>query len=195
MNYLAHALLSSENPPFLVGNLWGDLIRPPMYGKLDEKVLQGIHFHKWIDQFTDEHPLNRLVRDILRPHQYKYTPVVSDVLMDFLLSKFWDQYSSEPLLVFCDRITRIAREHIDYVPEILHYRISRMMDNNWLASCRDEETMKITLSMLSKRVHFENAIPDLIDHYKLEEEKINEAFFTFFADLRETASLRNEDLS
>lgn len=195
MNYLAHAFLSPDQSKILIGNLWGDLLRPRMFPELENEVLKGVQLHLWIDQFTDHHPLTDLVRDLLRPFQHKYTPVVTDVLMDFLLSKFWSQFSNEDLMDYCDRITTLARQNIDLIPESLHYRITRMLDNNWLASCRNEKSMEVTLQMLSKRVHFENQIPDLISHYKMNEEKINEAFLLFFTELKQQAILQSEGLS
>ena len=82
MNYLGHALLSPEDPLILMGNLWGDLLRPRDYELLDPDILRGVERHKKIDAFTDQHKAVDEIINLLRPYQGKYTPVVADVLMD-----------------------------------------------------------------------------------------------------------------
>src|SRR5690606_29706675 len=101
MNYLAHAYLSPDDPFVLMGNLWGDLLKPRDASELPDRVRTGIDRHRQIDAFTDAHPLVGAIRDRLRPHQGKYTPVVADVLLDYVLSQHWAQHHPEPLEDFC----------------------------------------------------------------------------------------------
>ena len=101
MNYLAHAYLSPKDPHILMGNLWGDLLRPKDYASLNESLIKGVVYHKSIDMFTDQHENVDQIVKLLRPFQEKYTPVVADVLMDFILSKFWHAFHEESLEDFC----------------------------------------------------------------------------------------------
>ena len=69
MNYLAHALLSPKDPLVLMGNVWGDLLKPKDYEELDPGIVYGVLMHKEIDAFTDAHPsVDQMIR-ILRPYQ------------------------------------------------------------------------------------------------------------------------------
>lgn len=192
MNYLAHAFLSPNDPEVLMGNLWGDLLKPADYVNLQENVLKGIVIHKGIDAYTDQHPeVNQLIA-LIRPYQRKYTPVVVDVLMDFILSKYWNQYHNESIEIFCKEKTGIVTSNLGLIPERLHPRIKRMLANNWLESCKDRRRIETTLYMLSQRASFENNIPEAMKPYDLHEETIDRLFLTFFEDLRAQFTLRNE---
>ena len=193
MNYLAHAFLSPKDPLILLGNLWGDVLRPRDYILLDPAVLKGVERHKKIDAFTDQHKAVDEILRILRPYQGKYTPVVGDVLMDFMLSKFWHQYHSEPIEAFCSSTYKIVTDHFAQIPERLHPRISRMLSHRWLESCKNRERMEATLMMLSKRASFENTIPQAMVPYDLHEEEMDGLFKLFFEDIQQYLILQNED--
>ncbi|HUR32134.1 MAG TPA: ACP phosphodiesterase, partial [Saprospiraceae bacterium] len=167
MNYLAHALLSPTEPQALMGNIWGDLLRPMDYESLTPGVLSGVVFHKSVDAFTDQHSEVDQIIKLIRPFQGKYTPVVVDVLMDFMLSKFWETFHDKPLEKFCNDRYKLISKHLDLIPERLHPRIKRMLDNRWLESCVNRERMETTLWMLSQRASFENNIPKAMQPYDL----------------------------
>ncbi len=193
MNYLAHALLSPEDPIVLMGNLWGDLLKPRDYSDLSPKLLTGISRHKAIDLFTDQHPAVDTMVRLLRPSQGKYTPVVADVLMDFILSKRWHQYRDEPIENFCLTIYHTVYENLELIPERLHPRINRMLSHHWLESCKSKDRMEQTLLMLSKRVSFENNIPNAMEPYERHEEEMDRLFVAFFEDIQKHITLQNED--
>ena len=193
MNYLAHALLSPEDAHILMGNLWGDILKPRDYPFLLPRVINGVKRHRKIDAFTDQH---RSVDDIIRlirPFQGKYTPVVADVLMDFMLSKFWESFHHEPLEKFCKRRYEKVSGNLHLIPDRLHPRIQRMVSHQWLESCKDRVRMENTLLMLSRRASFENKIPEAMRPYDLHEEELDQLFLTFFKDLRSYINLQNED--
>jgi len=191
MNYLAHTLLSDENPYALMGNVWGDLLRPKDYDSLHPQLLEGIKRHRMIDAYTDQHPSVNVIITLLRPYQGKYTPVVADVLMDFILSKYWDQFNPLSIEAFCEEKYGLVSEYIYLIPEQLHPRINRMLSHHWLESCKNKERMGETLKMLSRRASFANQIPDAMVPYELHESVIDEMFLIFFADLQQHISLQN----
>lgn len=192
MNYLAHALLSPEDPYLLMGNIWGDLVRPRDYGSLHPDVMTGVQQHKSVDAFTDSHhAVDQIIR-LIRPFQGKYTPVVADVLMDFMLSKFWHHFSTEAIHDFCTDKYDVVNRHLELIPDRLHPRITRMLSHRWLESCVNRERMEETLKMLSRRASFENVIPDAMRPYDLHMEEMDELFLEFFRELQLHVTLRNE---
>lgn len=184
MNYLAHAYLSPEDPEILMGNLWGDLIRPRDYPVLSKGLLDGILLHKSIDAFTDQHNGVDEIMKLLRPHQGKYTPVVADVIMDFILSKYWHELHNEPLEEFCENIYVVVKTHLHLIPERLHTRINRMLEHRWLESCKNKVRMQQALLMLSKRASFENTIAESMMVYELHGDTMDQIFRSFFEELR-----------
>ena len=175
-----------------MGNLWGDLLRPKDYIQLHPDVMIGVRHHKKIDAFTDHHPSVDVMVNLLRPFQGKYTPVVADVLMDFMLSKYWYRFSSISIEDFCAEKYRLVSQYLHLIPERLHPRIQRMMSHRWLESCKDESRMVETLKMLSRRASFENEIPHAMQPYKLHEAVMDEMFLKFFAELQAHVTLQNE---
>jgi len=191
MNYLAHTFLSAEDPREMMGNIWGDLLRPKDYASLQPDVMEGIKRHKFIDAFTDQHSAVDVIIDLLRPFQGKYTPVVSDVLMDYMLSKYWHRFSEVSLESFCDEKYKLVEKYLYLIPERLHPRIIRMVSHRWLESCKNRERMEETLKMLSRRASFENHIPDAMKPYDLHESVMDEMFLAFFGELQQYISLQN----
>lgn len=191
MNYLAHALLSPEDPLVLMGNLWGDLLKPKDYDLLQPGIRSGVEIHKSIDAFTDQHPAVVNMVKLIRPYQGKYTPVVTDVLMDFMLSKFWSDYAHQSIEEFCRHTYQVVSAHLSFLPERLHPRINRMLSHQWLESCKNRQRMESTLRMLSQRASFENKIPEALIPYDLHQEEMDQWFRIFFEEARQFISLQN----
>lgn len=174
-----------------MGNLWGDLLRPKDYASLNANLIKGVVHHRSIDAFTDQHENVDQIIMLLRPFQGKYTPVVADVLMDFILSKFWHAFHEQSLEDFCKAKYRIVSSHLHLIPERLHPRIVRMMENRWLESCASRERMQTTLLMLSRRASFENKIPEAMHAYDMHEPTLDRLFLSFFDDLRGHVTLQS----
>ncbi len=191
MNYLAHTYLSGNHPLEMMGNTWGDLLRPKDYPTLHPDLLKGIKRHKLIDAFTDQHAGVHFIIDLIRPYQGKYTPVVVDVLMDYMLSKYWKRFCNESIEDYCADKYKLVQEYLHLLPERLHPRIQRMLSHQWLESCKDRERMKDTFSMLSRRASFENQIPEAMKPYEVHEAIMDNMFLSFFEDLRSYINLQN----
>jgi acyl carrier protein phosphodiesterase len=182
MNYLAHTLLSPGDVHVLMGNVWGDLLKPSDFQDLTPGIREGIAHHRRIDAFTDAHPAVETMVRLLRPHQGKYTPVVTDVLMDFMLSKYWNQYAGRSIEDFCLEKYEVFKSNFDLMPQRILPRIHRMVDDRWLESCKNRMRMERTLCMLSMRASFSNTISAAMDAYDMHIEELDELFHTFFAD-------------
>ena len=59
MNYLAHILLSGDNPEIIIGNFMADSIKGKQYKIYPEQVQIGVLLHRHIDTFTDNHHIVR----------------------------------------------------------------------------------------------------------------------------------------
>ncbi len=92
MNFLAHTLLSCQNEDMLIGNFMADFLTKNEAEAVKPSLRQGIEVHKRIDSFTDSHPSVLEAIKILRPTQKKYSPVVVDILLDYILTQKWSQY-------------------------------------------------------------------------------------------------------
>lgn len=193
MNYLAHAYLSPDDPFIRMGNLWGDLLRPKDYIDLHPGMKQGVTIHKAIDAYTDQHEAVNEIVNLLRPYQGKYTPVVADVLMDYMLSKYWPEYHTISIETFCKMQYQMVDDLLHHMPERLHLRIGRMRSRHWLESCKDREHLRGALLMLSQRASFNNNIAGALTAYDKHEASLDALFKSFFEDLKQLPILRNEN--
>ena len=95
MNYLAHLFLSGKDEALIIGNLITDMISKADERTLSEEILRGVKLHRKIDDLTDSHPVFIDHKRSLYPHFRKYSPVVLDIVYDYLLESNWSIFSDE----------------------------------------------------------------------------------------------------
>ena len=86
MNLLAHAYLSLHDPEILLGNMLGDDVKGIQIKLYPPRVRTGIQLHRYIDSFTDQHPLTTAARNIYRPFIGLYSGAVLDISLDYYLA-------------------------------------------------------------------------------------------------------------
>ena len=191
MNFLAHLFLSNKNPDYLIGNFIADFIRNHEVVNYSSEIQKGIHLHRKIDSFTDNHPMVRQGTARLMPVQHKYAPVVIDILYDYLLAKNWDKYSDESLRKFSNWAYQVLESNIRLMPERLQKRVPKMVDADWLMAYGTEKGMRYTFEKMSDRTsfpsYFDTAFDQLLEDFDL----YNNEFNSFFPEVMEMV---NEDL-
>ena len=175
----------------LLGNLWGDLLKPRDYSALSADMLAGIRLHQEIDAYTDAHPAVEEIMALLRPQQRKYTPVVADVLMDYIFSAHWHRFHDQPIEIYCEEKYKVVNTNLHLLPDRLHPRIHRMLGDHWLESCKNRSRMERTLIMLSHRAAFENNIPAALEVYDQYQAEMDGLFLRFFEDVRQMINPQN----
>jgi acyl carrier protein phosphodiesterase len=166
MNHLGHFYLSFEQEHLLVGNYLADFSLGKRYEKYPKSIQKGVLLHRFIDDFTDNHPcvINSKAR-IAEKHG-KYTPVVIDVFYDYLLATDWKLYSNEPLKSFSEKTYQQLESYKTLFPERLLLRFEHMQTHDWLSHYATSLGIERSLLGLSKRAkftnNFEGAFADLI---------------------------------
>ena len=160
MNHLAHLFLSCGDEDRLLGNFMADYLRPGEYPQFPPTVQQGIRLHRFIDSFTDTHPLNREATRILRPYHSKYSPVVIDIYYDFFLAQNWTRFSEVSLAFFTRTQYQILERRRMDMPPILQRRLPGMIQDDWLFRQGGEEGIARTFYFLRKRA----SRPELLLH-------------------------------
>ena len=184
MNYLAHALLSGPKPMVLVGNMMGDAIKG--YGflsKYEQEVSNGILLHRFIDEFTDTHPICKTGKKRLWQQYRHYSGVVIDMYYDHLLAKNWHLYHNEPLEDFAQTVYTTLGQHRELLPDETRMMVDHMTRYDWLANYQHLEGLNRALTGLSRRTtfisHMEKAAGDLYLNYDIFEEE----FLKFFTEI------------
>ncbi|MDF7811734.1 acyl carrier protein phosphodiesterase [Hymenobacter sp. YC55] len=162
MNFLAHLLLSGSpatTPDYadiVVGNFAAEAVRGrAALEAYPAAVQRGIRLHRFIDSFTDAHPLVRRTTARLRAAGLgKWAGVVSDVGFDHLLARDFSRYHhdpTEPLAAFAERHYSLLHARRQELPERLQQTLHYMRRDNWLSAYAHPYGLERALLGLSRR--------------------------------------------
>ena len=151
VNYLAHILLSGNDPLLLVGNFMGDGVKGSSLEHLEPMVRNGVKLHRAIDSFTDEHELAVIGRQRLRDRTGKYAGVVLDMFYDHVLSAKWDEFHPVPLNEFVEEKYRLLTKNIDHMPTRIQHMLPHMIAGDWLSGYGQMEGLSKALNGISRR--------------------------------------------
>jgi acyl carrier protein phosphodiesterase len=103
MNFLAHIYLSGDDPEVQLGNFMADAVKGNQYTQYELGIQRGIKLHRFIDSYTDTHPVFRRSKSRLHGKQFgHYTGVIMDMFYDHFLAANWREFHHQPLEVFTD---------------------------------------------------------------------------------------------
>ncbi len=188
MNFLAHLYLSGDNTSLKVGNFIADTVKGKAYQNFPEDIQKGILLHRFIDDFTDTHPIVEETKIRLRPKFRKYSPVVADVFYDHFLAKNWQEYHHLALTKYVAETYKELDSQKHLFTEQSRYIFRYMKQFDWLGGYANFTGIGRALNGMSRRANFKNnmhiAVVDLKKDYPLYEKE----FKLFFEDLMEVVS-------
>jgi acyl carrier protein phosphodiesterase len=183
MNYLAHIYLSGDNKELLLGNFMADAIKGNRFRYYAPEIQKGIMLHRFIDSFTDSHPVTAKSRSRLRDKHGKFSGIITDMFYDHFLAVKWKDYSDTDLDVYVSELYQLLNENQSVFPQKVNHMLSHMCRNNWLCSYRDISGIDRALKGISGRISFpcsiDSASEDLAEHYL----EFCEDFSSFFPQL------------
>ena len=183
MNYLAHAFLSPNDPHILTGNVVTDMLKGPVRNEIDIRFLDGIALHRFIDKYTDEHPVNGTFKHLLYRRFKKYSPVVSDVFMDYLLVRNWSKYKEVDIQLFIQNIYDQMSSVIKELPEEINLRLNNMIQRDWLNAYMTIDSVNMVFDRMQHKVTDTEIMKRGADWLHENFEEVNELFLQFFPDL------------
>lgn len=187
MNYLAHIFLSGENTERLVGNFIGDFVKGQQWRNFPENVQKGILLHRFIDKYTDTHPvvLESIVK--LRPAIGRFSGIVVDVFYDYFLAKNFQSYTSVSLPTFAQNSYQILQQNYEILPEKVQQLLPYMQKEDWLTHYGSTYGISKALQGLTRRlkhiIDLTEALPLLED----QELAFEQDFLLFFPELQKAA--------
>src|SRR5450755_4319295 len=92
MNYLAHAFLSFNKTDILAGNIISDFVKGKAKFDYPHGIQKGIHLHRLIDTFTDDHSATAMAKSFFRPQYRLYSGAFTDVVYDHFLARDTKQF-------------------------------------------------------------------------------------------------------
>ena len=189
MNYLAHAFLSNNNPEILVGNMMGDFIKGNNFTKFPITIQQGIHFHRSIDRYTDQHPLILIATNLLKPEFRLSAGVFVDIVFDHFLANDINRFTDSELSTFTQHVYTTLSKHDAYFDEKMQTFFGYMSQYNWLYNYKFIEGLSKSILGICKRYprlgNGDLAMSLLIKHM----EQLNVYYNSFMPELEQHCTI------
>ena len=183
MNFLAHIFLSGDDELLKIGNFMADGIRGKQYEQFPLTIQKGIHLHRFIDTYTDAHPVFRQSTKRLHPNYHHYSGIIVDIFYDHFLAKNWSTYSDETLEDFTERFYQSMRDNYEFLNPKTQKMIPYLITQNWLLSYRTVEGIAIILEKMDHRMkgasNMRFSTKELTTYYS----EFEEEFTTFFEEI------------
>lgn len=187
MNFLAHILLSGTDDKIMIGNFIGDFVKGRQLDMYEEKVQTGIRLHRFIDTYTDTHPIVSQSKKRLRERFSHYAGVIVDVFYDHFIAINWRRYSGESLLVFTTHFYKKIQSYT-HLPEKVSTMIAHMTKGNWLYHYQYIEGIDRALTGMAQRTQFDSGMEKAAGYLKTYYTDFESEFHQFFPDLQTQAA-------
>jgi len=172
----------------MVGNLLPDFTKQINDQEYSHEVLQGVELHRFIDRFTDSHPIFKESRSRISTERRRFSAVLIDIFYDHFLAINWEQYHSKPLLESTQfYYTQLAQAEMP-LPVRLEEAIERMPKIDLLYNYSTLKGMEHAVNRISQRIRFENNLHGGIVELENNFVDLEADFHLFFTDLQEAVS-------
>ncbi len=185
MNHFAHLVLAQPTLESTVGNLLGDFARGVDQRTLPPAVRAGLHNHRAVDRYTDQHPLVREMRRRFSPQRRRFAGIALDIYFDHLLINYWEQLEHRQLDPLIETFYRRMSTGRSLMPnENMRQVTRRMVDYDWFGSYREIAAVADALDRVARRIRFANAFDNSIEELLRNETEIRAGFLEFYPELR-----------
>lgn len=151
MNFLAHFHLATITQTSLTGALLGDFLRGQQHLELAPELELGVRLHRKVDVLSEQMPNVQRVKQQFGQGQRRYIGIVTDMLLDYLLSKHWASFHSDHLANYSQQVYQALQPLPDLAPSYERVRLA-MTQGNWLCRYGTEDEILHALQRISLRL-------------------------------------------
>ncbi|MBY0065441.1 acyl carrier protein phosphodiesterase [Empedobacter falsenii] len=180
MNFVAHQYLSFGNQSLQIGNLLGETVKGKQYLDFPEDIQKGILLHRSIDTFTDSHETVKQSSSYFHETQHKFAPIIIDVIYDYFLIKYWNNYSETPFEKFKSDCYQLFKDEYNSLPKKLQEIIFYLLKYDWFENYSTIEGVQKTLKGIGSRAKFENNLHQIIPEFEKNYANLETDFLSFF---------------
>ena len=171
-----------------------DSVRGNSYLNYPEEIKKGILLHRYIDTFTDAHPIYRKSKHRLHQKYGHYSGVIMDIVYDHYLAKNWANYSDQKLEHYADNFYKLLQDNYDILTDKTKGMLPYLMTGNWLVSYATLAGLEIILFQMDyrtkHRAHMQEAMVELAQFYT----EFEDEFRLFFEELEQHCRLKLTEL-
>ena len=194
MNFLAHIYLSGDNDLIKIGNFMADGIRGKQFENYHPEIQKGIILHRFIDTFTDAHPVFRQSTKKLHENYHHYAGVIVDVFYDHFLAKNWNLYSDEKLEDYTERFYKSLQENQTILTLKTQNLLPYMTKYNWLVSYQTVEGINRILTQMDSRTNNQSKMRFSTNELEKYYPEFEAEFTLFFEELRNHSLMKLKSL-
>ena len=190
MNYLAHVFLAGPRVTDQVGGLLGDFVKGPLPAGLPPDLAAGVELHRFIDSFTDRHPIFRQSQQRLSASCRRFSGIMIDLLYDHFLARHWSHFSDVPLLRFTHDFYAALDQFQPWLPDALRTIQGRMRERNWLAAYAELSVVGRALDQIGQhRLRRPNPLVGSLQELESHYADLERDFWTFMPDIQRQSAL------
>jgi len=184
MNFLAHIYLSGDNEMLKIGNFMADSVRGNRYLEYSDDLRRGILLHRYIDTFTDAHPIYRKSKHRFHEKYGHYAGVIMDIVYDHFLAKNWNSYFDQNLEIYAANFYSLLHENYDILTPKTQNLLPYMIDQNWLVQYASLEGLEIILFQMDYRTKHRVNMQEAIVEVRIFYTELETEFTLFFEELQ-----------
>ncbi|MCF7354995.1 ACP phosphodiesterase [Vibrio sp. CK2-1] len=183
MNFLAHLHIAEYCQSDLAGNLLGDFAKGNPEGKYPSHVVDGIRLHRFVDRYTDTHPLILQQKSLFDPQIKRFSPIALDMFWDHCLACEWSEFHHLSLSDFVEQCRSFCQSQTYEVPDNYRTTMSAMWRGEWLLSYQDINSTLYALERMSHRSPRMGPLNDCGDVLMANYEELRAVFLQFYPDV------------
>jgi acyl carrier protein phosphodiesterase len=187
MNYLAHAVLSFNQPEILVGNMISDFIKGKKRFDFSTNIQQGIMFHRSIDTFTDAHASTKKASRFFKDAVGLYAGAFVDIMYDHFLALDKNEFDDGRLHEFSLSVYATLDEYENILPEKFARMFPYMKKDNWLYNYSTLNGIEKSFNGLARRAKYLDNGNAVFESFKKNYDALKDCYENFFPDVRKFA--------
>ncbi len=187
MNFLAHIYLSGNDGLIKIGNFMADGIRGKDYENFSDGLKTGILLHRFIDSYTDSHPIFRQSTKKLHANYSHYSGVLVDMFYDHFLAKNWLNYSDVPLEDYVQDFYNLLQTNHHLLTDKIKSLIPYMIKSNWLYNYQFLDEFEVILSQMDYRTKNKSKMRFAVEDLQLHYSEFEREFTLFFKEIKKAS--------
>jgi acyl carrier protein phosphodiesterase len=184
MNFLAHAYLSFGDPDVLMGNMIADLVKGKQIELYPKGVQRGIHIHRQIDAFTDNHPVTHQTAEVFRTSTGKYAGAFLDVAYDHFLALDEQNIPEGGWHAFSERSYDQIQQYGEIFPEKFLSMFMYMRSEDWFYNYRYNWMIERSFERLKNRASYLDDNAPVFEEFEQHYKTIESGYNAFFPELK-----------
>lgn len=185
MNYLAHAYLSFNHEPTLVGNMISDYIKGKKKFDYAIEIQKGIQLHRKIDTFTDAHEATKQAKQFFKPSVGVYSGAFVDVVYDHFLALDATVFSSSfHLNDFAVSTYQLLQNNHHIVPEKFGKMLPYMQQQNWLYNYQFLWGIEKSFEGVVRRANYLSSSATAFEAFQQHYDELQNCYNAFFNDVK-----------